>query len=325
MTAVESPVYDFMQYLRPLPYKRCFYPFGLPVEIATDDRDVLEAAHASWGNHPARFARDPIRVNVLVSDCAGTLPSAPQFHGRQHLLTIISDAENFAICDRRQSFIFCRVTRATVADAVFFRWHFLDSAVYCLQELLYYTSLHAACVALDGMGVLLFGKSGAGKSSLSYACARRGWTYISDDASSLLWGDRNRTVIGDPHRFRFRESAPEIFPELSGLTVGRELDHKPTIEVSSADLSVRTSGECQAQRLVFLDRKPECPSRMSRISGAEARARIREDMVQWDPDVEMRREEAMESLLELPAFELRYAHFADAIPLLEGLVRRAMA
>ena len=104
--------------------------------------------------------------------------------------------------------------------------------------------------------MLLFGKSGVGKSTLSFACARSGWTYISDDASAVVWG-RGRTVTGEPHHFRFRAEAPEIFPELRGLTVGYQLDRKPTIEVYTANLPIRAAQECRVEWIVFVERGPQ--------------------------------------------------------------------
>jgi hypothetical protein len=41
----------------------------------------------------------------------------------------------------------------------------------------------------------------------------------------------------------------------------------------------------------------------------------------WEPAVQARRIEVIESVLEAPAFELRYSSHEDAVPLLERLVR----
>ena len=237
------------------------------------------------------------------------------------MLVWVSDHENFAVCDRLQRFGYSCVTRATLADRVFFRWHFLDALVYVLLELNYITSLHAACVASDGAGVLLFGDSGVGKSTLSYACARRGWTYISDDASSVLWGG-GRTVIGEPHHFRFRADAPKLFPKLCGLTEGRQLDRKPTIEALTADLPIRTAPECRVERIAFLDRCPEIRASVRRIAREEVQKRLRQDMAIFDPELQARRWAVIDSISEAPAFELRYADFEDAADLLEKLVRK---
>ncbi len=319
--AVETPTNDILRYTTPLPYTGIYYPWGFPVEIAADSRAVLEAAHESWGLYERRFSTPPIRVNVMTSDGGADLPPEPVFRAQQHLLTIIADQHNFGICDRLQAFGYCWVTRATLADTIFFRWHFLNAIVGVLLEQTCCTGVHAACVALDDSGVLLCGASGMGKSTLAYACARRGWTYITDDGSTLLWNSTDRLVSGERHRFRFREHAAEIFPELQGLTVGHALNHKPTIEVPTASLPIRTAQECPVERIVFLDRRPGRSARLAALGKEEARERLLSDTALWEPEVQARRMAVLESLLEAPAFELRYDGHEDAVPLLERLVR----
>jgi|ERR1017187_6156639 hypothetical protein len=318
--AVETRVNDPLLYRAPLPYVGRYYPYGFPVDVASDMREVLDAAHESFGAYAPHFDRPPLRVHVLTTEGSGTPPLAPVLRGQRHLLMWVSDQENFAVIDRRERFGCSCVTRATVADRVFFRWHFLDAQIYVLLELNYLTSLHGACVARDGAGVLLYGESGVGKSTLSYACARRGWTYISDDSSSVVW-DGGRTVIGEPHHFRFRAEAPDLFPELRGRAVGRQLGSKPTIEVFTADLPIRTAPECRIEHIAFLDRRPGIRASITRIGNEEAQERLQQDMAAFDPELDARRREVVESIAEAPAFELRYSNYEEAALVLEQIVR----
>jgi|ERR1035441_6448724 hypothetical protein len=318
--AVETRINDPLLYRAPLPYEGRYYPYGFPVDVASDTREVLDAAQESFGAYAPRFDRPPLRVHVLTSQGSGVRPPEPVLRGQRNLQTWVSDRENFAVIDRRERFGYSCVTRATVADRVFFRWHFLDALVYMLLELNYVTSLHAACIAWEGAGVMLYGESGVGKSTLTYACARRGWTYISDDASSVVW-DGGRTVIGEPHHFRFRAEATDLFPELRGHTVGHELDRKPTIEALTADLPIRTAPECRVEYIVFLDRRPGNRAGMTRIGKEEMQERLRQDMPVFDPALDTQRRAAVELLAEAPAFELRYSNYEQAALLLEQIVR----
>src|SRR5580700_6313467 len=318
--AVEATINDPLLYRAPLPYVGRYYPYGFPVDVASNMREVQDAARASFGAYAPRFDRPPLRVHVMVGEGSGGLPPAPVLRGQRHLLAWVSDQENFAAIDWRDRFGYSCVTRATVTDNVFFRWHFLDALIYMLLELNYIASLHAACVAWEGAGVLLYGESGVGKSTLSYACARRGWTYISDDSSSVLW-DGRRTVIGEPHHFRFRAEAPELFPELRGRTVGCQLESKPTIEVYTADLPIRTAPESRVEHIAFLDRRPGIRANMTRVAKEEAQERLLQDMSAFDPELDARRRQAVESIAEAPAFELHYSNFEDAVRLLDEIVR----
>ena len=318
--AIEIQINDPLLYRAPLPYTGRYYPYGFPVDVATDTREVLDAAHASFGAYAPRFDRPPLRLHVMVAGERSGLPPAPVLRGQRHLLQWVSDRDNFGVIDRQERFGYCCVTRATIADPVFFRWHFLDAQIYMLLELNYITSLHAACVAWASAGVLLYGASGVGKSTLSYGCARQGWTYISDDSSSVLL-DGGRTVIGEPHHFRFRAEAPDLFPELRGRTVGRELDRKPTIEALTADLPIRTASDCRVEHIAFLDRRAGVRAGITRIGKEETQERLLEDMPSFDPELDARRRQAVESIAEAPAFALRYSDYEEAVLLLEQIVR----
>jgi hypothetical protein len=321
MNALETLVNDPLLYQAPLPYAGRYYPLGFPVDVAADAREVLEMAQQSWGVYPRRFDTPPLRVHVLTAAGGEGLPPAPALRGQRHLLLWIADRENFSVSDRVRRFAFCCVTRATLADPVFFRWHFLEAVTYTLLEQTCLTALHAACVARDGAGVLLHGESGMGKSTLSYACARRGWTYISDDASSLVWGGRG-TVIGESHHFRFREEAPEIFPELRGRMAGRQLGGKPTIEVFTADLGIRTAPECRVERLVFLRREPGMGASLTRVASQEVRERLLSEMVSYDPELQEQRLQVIAEVAALPACELLYGSFEQAVLLLEQMMQQ---
>ncbi|MGO4883763.1 MAG: hypothetical protein ACLP59_23525 [Bryobacteraceae bacterium] len=322
--ALATLVYDPLLYRTPLPYQVRIYPYGFPVDVSSDAREVLDAARASFGAYAPRYDRPPLRLHVMVADGGSGSPPEPVLRGQRNLLTWVSDRENFAAIDWRERFGFSCVTRATLADRIFFRWHFLDALIYMLLELNYITSLHAACVAWDGAGVLLYGPSGVGKSTLSYACARRGWTYVSDDSSSVLW-DGGRTVIGESHHFRFRAEAPELFPELLGRTAGHQLGHKPTIEALTRDMPIRTAPECRVEHIAFLDRGAGMHAGVTRISIEEARERLLQDMPGFDPELDARRIAVVESMAEAPAYDLRYSNYEEALVLLARIARGGAA
>jgi hypothetical protein len=321
--AVETSVNDPLLCAAPLPFTGRYYPLGFPLDIAANSPKVLDAAHESWGVYAQRFDVPPIRMHVVTTGGGSGLPPDPAFRCQRHLTAIVGDQENFAICDCSRLFAFCMVTETTMSDAVFFRWHFLEPVVWMLHAQTYYTSLHAACVAWNGAGVLLCGESGMGKSTLAYACAQRGWTFITDDGCSLLW-DRDRRVIGESHHFRFRAEAADLFPELRGLTVGHVMERKPTIEVHTAGLPIRTSPECRADAIVFLERQPGCRPLVARVAKEEARERL----MQWPlegAEVQVRRVAAIEALLEAPAFDLRYGGFEEGVAVLEQIMQGRLA
>lgn len=76
-------------------------------------------------------------------------------------------------------------------------------------------SLHAACAASGGAGLLVAGPSGAGKSTLSIALARAGWDFVADDLVFLTPGAAGVEILGFPDEVDVTESTLAMFPELA--------------------------------------------------------------------------------------------------------------
>jgi len=309
-----------------MPWKAEFYPHGFPVSIASNSPAVLAAADKSWGGAQKRFDERPLEVRCLVSHGSSRrCPLPPVVRAQSNLLTGVAGRENFQCCDLEKGFAFAWVTEAVVKNTEFFRYHFLEAMAWCLLDTRHLVSVHAACVALDGRGVLLAGDSGAGKSSLSYACARRGWTYTSDDGTSLVRRDSGRTALGNPRVFRFRGTAGELFPEFSGLRERRRGNGKPTIEVSTAMLpAIRTAAEAHVDFIMFLNRRDAAERRVELrpVSKLEAVNLLWAGV--WPPELKSLQEEraAVERLLDAELFELRYRELDAAVDALESVVRR---
>jgi hypothetical protein len=225
----------------PLPYEREFYPYGFPLRITSNSLQVLAAAEENWGGLRRRFGTAPLNLRCLVSESAsGSLPPPPVVRAQCNLFVSVADTENFCSCDLAAGFASAWVTQTVVAARGYFRYHILDALAYSLLDALHLVAIHAACVALHGHGVLLAGDSGVGKSSLAYACARRGWTYCSDDASSLVVRGPGHSVLGNPRVFRFRESAAALFPEFAGLEESRR--HGNPLSRSKQRLCLKLNG-----------------------------------------------------------------------------------
>ena len=248
-----------------------YYPLGFPLQLKTNSAALQAAAEGIWGGRAQAFATTPLELRAIVEP-GERHPGTPVYRGQAHLMTILSDAANFAVCDYTRHFAVCRLNAAASADTAFVSYYFLEAlANYSLTQL-YLTPIHGACVARGGRGVLLCGPSGAGKTSLAYFCARQGWTYISDNESWLVRSSEP-LLVGNPRRLRFREDASRLFPELNGRQAAPHASGKLSIEVAAPDLAdVPVAGQCRVERVVFLSRRgfvnePTRPSRRRLGSG----------------------------------------------------------
>jgi hypothetical protein len=318
-TAVPDPLQAFL----PLPFHHVLFPYGFAVQIKSNEPAVLRLAEQSWGSYQQRFRETPIEIRFLVSEyLVRRRPLAPAFRAQANLLTMVADAHNFACCDLAAGFGFACLSKGTVLNRAYVRYHFLEAMVYTLLNTRHLVAVHAACVIKNGHGVLLVGDSGAGKSSLAYACMRRGWTYVSDDASSLLRRRTGRVVVGNPQTFRFRPTAFSLFPELQGQTKVR--NGKPTVEIRTENLRhSKIANECIVDYVIFLNRLEDdvITPTLTPAPRDESLRRLCQENV-WPTELSLHQErlEAIERLLDAQLFQLTYKAFDPAVDVLEELI-----
>jgi hypothetical protein len=202
------------------------------------------------------FNKDPVRVCLGVAEGdSGSPARSSVIRAREHLMSIVADPENFMLCDFDRGFAFGWVTPSTAADRPLLRYQFLAAGGTTLAQQRAFAPLHGALVMRNGTGVLLCGDSCAGKSTLAYACARAGWSYVSDDGTFLVRDRDDRYAIGDPHGIRFRTDAPGLFPELCDHLPTVRPNGKTAIEIRTCDLGISTAPGCVVDHVVFLDRQ----------------------------------------------------------------------
>jgi hypothetical protein len=306
----------------PLPLEGRFNPLGFPLKLATNSDAVIHAAQESWSVFERRFDTPAVELRVAVGEKGSEPLRPPTFRAQQHLLAINANAENFAVCDLARGFAFCSLTEDAASDAGYMRLHFLEAMAYCSLTALCLTGIHAACISLRGRGLLLCGRTGAGKTSLAYACAQQGFTLISDDATLLVRGRDDLLALGKPHRIRFRHNARTLFPEFAAFGVADSPNGKPTIEIETRKFpSIRTAFECHISFVIMLERGSASAAGLVPIRAEDARTRLLRELPFLTPDSYREQLQSLDRLARCPAFELRYTHLEEAVNALEELVR----
>jgi hypothetical protein len=307
-----------------LPLCATFYPLGFAVDILTNDPAVLLAAQESFGHRRLRHGNATLQVRVGVSARGGDgCPPEPTRREYNHLYSLTADPENHAMLDLKTCTSFVWLNRSAVKNRLYLRYNFLEKVVYLLLGASVVTDLHAACISKNKKGILLCGDSGAGKSTLAYACARAGWTYTSDDTSYLINDAATPRVVGHSHRMRFRPTAKDLFPELAKYEVTPRMEGKPSLEIQSSELPVRsTAAEVEVFSIVYLNRSRSPQTRLVPLPFGTATERTRKELFSAG-EIRAKHEKILEILTPVPTFELQYSGLDYAIYELSRLVQKA--
>ena len=306
-----------------MPLRAVYHPLGFSLEIDTNSPDVLAAAEESWGRFRKVFPGPALHLRIGVAEGeGGGCPPEPVCREQSNLLARVANAGNFSVSDLRRGFAFAWLTEAAVQHRAYLRWHFIEGMTWDLLESLYVTGIHAACVERGKHGILLCGDSGAGKSSLAYACALSGWTFLSDDSCCLVRGQKGRLVVGNPYQIRFRESATELFSELKQQ---RRTPHngEMAIEVVTASMpEIRTTFESNIDFVVFLNRGAHCPPRLLPFPKATAQEWFEQIICCGSEEIRDSHKASLRNLLTAEILELQYNDLDSGVELLETMIGR---
>jgi hypothetical protein len=240
------------------------------------------------------------------------------------MFSIVADADNSAVCDLAEGFGFGWVTPRVVENQGYLRYFFIEAMGYVMLASRYLAPVHAACVTYEGAGLLLCGDSGAGKSSLAYACARRGWTYVCDDASHMVRKAEDATFVGNGYELRFRPEARGLFDELRPMLARKRENGKLTIEVPTHQLpGIRMATRARARRMLFLERRRGAPPSITPLPREKALERLERWVCYGPAWMRTAWVRSYRKLVRIcPAYEFTYWGLGAAIDRLEGLVER---
>lgn len=305
-----------------LPLHATFYPLGFPLEVFSNSASVMVAAEESWKDFQPRSTDAPLQLHIQVQgndDGNSALPPAPICSLQWNILLQVANAQNFFVCDLKVGRAFGSITSSMAESPLYLRYHFMEAAVLSMVTAGRAAPVHAACVSPSGSGMLLCGESGAGKSSLAYAGARAGWTYVCDDTSYLPFHRRDRLVTGNHHKIRLRSHGLQLFPELGPRPITPRAAGKPSVEIATAELaSLSTSDSALVKYIIFLNRR-EAEDALVPVSKSSALPWFHKWCFTATAQSRADQDAVLDHLLDAPVYELRYRDLDWAVGRLDQL------
>jgi hypothetical protein len=176
-----------------------------------------------------------------------------------------------------------------------------------------HTYVHASAVARRDKGFIFSGPRESGKSTLAYACARRGFRVVTDDVLYLNEGEGGLTAWGKPWRLRLLPDCLRFFPELNRRVEPLLDTDKGIVEIEVEEfLPARTQVRCKPAALFFLDRTGG-PAACDRLEPDEAVKLLARDLIYDAPETMEKHSRAWLRAAQKGSYVLHYGEDFDSV------------
>lgn len=181
----------------PLLLRRGFNLMGARFHFESDSDELLalvDAAYAGLPDHRFSPASKTFRIRLMLTPGSASASSVRRtirrtqpppilmLHGADFLGSA-TPSSTFVVLSPENRTGLVSVSAEMLRFPYHVRYELIEFAVFTLasraQRLV---PLHAACVGLEGRGILLMGPSGSGKSTVALQCLLEGFDFLSEDS-----------------------------------------------------------------------------------------------------------------------------------------------
>ncbi len=319
---------SFLEHQQPT-IEKMYSLMGEALLFQTNHHGLAAAAEDAFAHYPPvqNGDRPPLVLQLFVKPASAAIPadqqeqwSKPVYYTQQHLFFISLDMQNTLVADLDQGYAFGIISPQLAQERDFVRHTFIEAASLAMLGLArQFVAIHAACVSKDGVNVLLQGPSGTGKSTLSYACLKRGFQILSEDVVQVKVTDQKLSLWGMPRRVLLLPDAARYFPELIDWQARQQIngEWKLIVDVEKC-FPGQQLYQAQPDILVQLKRSPEGPARLEPCTCKDLDA-VLEIIWSWEKPIEGNLVCALHQHLQKPFYVLHLnGKPYEAVDLLEN-------
>jgi hypothetical protein len=250
-----------------------FQPMGFILRLVSNSQAIIKAAKTSFG----RFGPPPTKetpdftFRLMAHDLDDGPPGQPVFRLEGSLLYQTTGRDSTLVADLAAGLAFGYFSPTTLANPVFFRWHFLELALFMMLESRGLMGVHGAALVNEGQAALLRAASGGGKTTLAYAAAAGGkFQALAED---VVWLDGRRSLWwGMPWSFHLLPDAKKLFPELVTYEPVLQTNGEMKLEVNLELIRPgSTTISAQPKALILVERLMGGKSRLEPLPAATMR------------------------------------------------------
>lgn len=298
-----------------------FAPLGNGLHLETNSPEILEACRVAFGRYGftepgARTPRFVIRLLVDPSFTETPPWPVPVFRGQGAMFYVSVGTQNTAVADLERRYAVGFVSPAMARDTGFLQGTFLECLTLTMATHgagATHTYVHASAVARGDKGFIFSGPRESGKTTLAYACARRGFHVVADDVVYLNEEEDGLTAWGRPWRLRLLPDCVHLFPELSPREAALSEADKGVVEIEVEDfLHARTRVRCKPAALFFLDRTGG-PATCEPLEPGSAAMLLAQDLIYDLPEVMEKHRRVWMRVAQTGSYVLHYGEDLDSV------------
>ena len=243
---------------------------GAVCEVTTNSSELGNTLDA-WRGATDGDGGNRFTMQVRVAHRTAEGARRPHFRGLHHVVVASFGASNVFVFDLLRRNVAASISEDTARDQPFWNEILLPITMGVLGAAVGVVPVHCACLAADGVGLLVAGAAGAGKSTLSMALAQSGFDFISDDWTYLSWTREGLAAHGMSTPIKLLPDAIRHFPRLAEYPVHPALDGELAYRLSVSNFGAEVRFSCVPRWFLFLERTASHGCHLDPISPEKAR------------------------------------------------------
>jgi hypothetical protein len=242
-----------------LPYSGLFHVMGCDLRYSSNHPRVLELCDTIFERRTTALQDQAIDVRVVVHEATSLVPLVPRYSLAKSLFMGTFNQENYFSMDLEKQSAIAQITTQFLENPLLLRIDLLLTMALASLPLHGYVTIHATGLALGNRNAVVCAPSGTGKSTLTYACLKQGFSLLSEDAV-FAKNQNGLRFYGNGRWLRLLEDTKKFFPELESLQTQHFANGKDKIELETKSFfSGATLESAKPDFLFFLERSVGTP------------------------------------------------------------------